>query len=120
MILDDGTLEVFELHECAAQGRKPKTVIRPLFEPCFYGELQVGYKRQYAAMGVSQQVDKLVRIWQNRDIAIGMVAVLDEEKQYRIDNVQHTADDDGILITILTLRRLDDLYDLSEETEDVQ
>ena len=112
MILDDGTLEVFELHECAAQGRKPKNVIRPLFEPCFYGELQVGYKRQYAAMGVSQQVDKLVRIWQNRDIAIGMVAVLDESQQYRIDNVQHRNDETGEPVTHLTLRRLRGLYDV--------
>ena len=112
MILDDGTLEVFELHECAAQGRKPKTVIRPLFEPCFYGELNVGYKRQYAAMGVSQQVDKLVRIWQNRDIAIGMVAVLDESQQYRIDNVQHLNDETGEPVTHLTLRRLGGLYDI--------
>ena len=110
MILDDGTLEVFELHECAAQGRKPKTVIRPLFEPCFYGELQVGYKRQYAAMGVSQQVDKLVRIWQNRDITIGMVAVLDENQQYRIDLAQHLTDETGEPVTHLTLRRLGGLY----------
>lgn len=112
MILDDGTLEVFELHECAAQGRKPKKVIRPLFEPCFYGELNVGYKRQYAAMGVSQQVDKLVRIWQNRDIAIDMVAVLDEDKQYRISLAQHLNDETGEPVTHLTLQRLGGLYDI--------
>lgn len=112
MILDDGTLEVFELQECAAQGRKPQKILRPLFEPCFYGELQVGYKRQYAAMGVSQQVDKLVRIWQNRSIAIGMVAVLDDGQQYRIDNVQHLSDETGEPVTHLTLRRLGGLYDV--------
>ena len=112
MILDDGTLEVFELHECAAQGRKPKKVIRPLFEPCFYGELNVGYKRQYAAMGVSQQVDKLVRIWQNRDIAIDMVAVLDEDKQYRISLAQHLTDETGEPVTHLTLQRLGGIYDI--------
>lgn len=112
MILDDGTLEVFELHECAAQGRKPKKVIRPLFEPCFYGELNMGYKRQYAAMGVSQQVDKLVRIWQNRDIAIDMVAVLDEDKQYRISLAQHLTDETGEPVTHLTLQRLGGIYDI--------
>ena len=112
MILDSGTLEVFELRECAAQGRKPKKILRPLFEPCFYGELQVGYKRQYAAMGVSQQVDKLVRIWQNRDIAIGMVAVLDESQQYRIDLAQHLSDENGEPVPHLTLRRLGGLYDV--------
>ena len=112
MILDSGTLEVFELHECAAQGRKPKAVLRPLIAPCIYGELNVGYKRQYAAMGVAQQVDKLVRIWQNRGIAIGMVAVLDDGQQYRIDNVQHLSDETGEPVTHLTLRRLGGLYDV--------
>ena len=112
MILDSGTLEVFELRECAAQGRKPKKILRPSFEPCFYGELNVGYKRQYAAMGVSQLIDKLVRIWQNRGIAIGMVAVLDDGQQYRIDNVQHLNDETGEPVTHLTLRRLGGLYDV--------
>ena len=116
MILDDGTLEVFELHECAAQGRKPKKVIRPLFEPCFYGELNVGYKRQYAAMGVSQQVDKLVRIWQDRQIRIGMAAILDGAEQYRIDNVQHLEDENREPVTHLTLRRLESLYEFDDET----
>lgn len=112
MILDSGTLEVFELRECAAQGRKPKKILRPSFEPCFYGELNVGYKRQYAAMGVSQLIDKLVRIWQNRGIAIGMVAVLDDGQQYRIDNVQHLNDETGEPVTHLTLRRLGGFYDV--------
>lgn len=112
MILDDGTVEIFELQECAAQGRKPQKILRPSFEPCFYGELNVGYKRQYAAMGVAQQVDKLVRIWQNRSIAIGMVAVLDDGQQYRIDNVQHLNDEPGEPVTHLTLRRLGGLYDV--------
>ncbi len=112
MILDHGTLEIFQIHECAAPGRKPRKVIRPLFEPCWYGELNVGYKRQYAAMGVSQQVDKLLRIWQERGITIGMVAILDDGSQYRIDNAQHLEDEDHEPVTHLTLRRLDKLYDI--------
>ncbi len=112
MILDDGMVEILEIHEETTPGCMPKEVIRPLFEPAFYGELNVGYKRQYAAMGVSQQVDKLVRIWQNRDIAIGMVAVLDEDQQYRIDLAQHLNDETGEAVTHLTLRRLGGLYDI--------
>lgn len=112
MILDDGMIEICEVREHVAQGRKPQKIIRPLFEPAFYGELNVGYKRQYAAMGVSQQVDKLLRIWQERGITIGMVAILDDEKQYRIDHVQHLEDETGEPVTHLTLRRLDRLYDI--------
>lgn len=112
MILDDGTVEIFKIHEGAAPGGKPKRVIRPLFEPCWYGELNVGYRRQYAAMGVSQQVDKLLRIWQERGITIGMVAVLDDCAQYRIDNVQHLEDEEREPVTHLTLRRLDRFYEI--------
>lgn len=112
MILDDGTVEIFKIHEGAAPGSKPKKVIRPLFEPCWYGELNVGYRRQYAAMGVSQQVDKLLRIWQERGITIGMVAVLDDCEQYRIDNVQHLEDEEREPVTHLTLRRLDRFYEI--------
>ena len=112
MILDDGTVEIFKIHESAALGGKPKKIIRPRFEPCWYGELNVGYRRQYAAMGVSQQVDKLLRIWQERGITIGMVAVLDDCEQYRIDNVQHLEDEEREPVTHLTLRRLDRFYEI--------
>lgn len=112
MILDNGMIEICEIHENATPGRKPTKIIRPRFDPAFYGELNVGYRRQYAAMGVSQQVDKLLRIWQERGITIGMVAILDDCEQYRIDNVQHLNDETGEPVTHLTLRRLDALYDV--------
>ena len=112
MILDDGMVEILEIHEESAPGCMPRKVIRPLFEPVFFGELNVGYKRQYAAMGVSQQVDKLLRIWQERGITIGMVAILDDGAQYRIDHVQHLEDEEHEPVTHLTLRRLDALYDI--------
>lgn len=116
MILDHGTLEVCETANRATPGRMPKNVIVSRFPPVFYGELNIGYRRQYAAMGVSQQVDKLVRIWQDRRVHIGMVAILDGAEQYRIDNVQHLEDENLEPVTHLTLRRLDTLYDIDDET----
>ena len=44
-----------------------------------------------------------------------MYAVIDqspEAGQYRIDNVQHLMNDDGLKVTDLTLSRLDDLYEV--------
>lgn len=82
----------------------------------YYGERTVGYGRQYAAKGVSEQVDLLVEIWQDRSARIGMYALLDTGEQYRIDNVQHKLNEDGLRVTWLTLRRLDDLYDIAENT----
>ena len=43
-----------------------------------------------------------------------MYAVTEDKKQYRIDNVQHLLDEDGLKITDLTLRRLDKLYDVAD------
>ena len=115
MILDDGMVEICQVSQIATPGRMPAYVISHRGEAQFYGERTVGYGRQYAAMGVSQQVDKLIRIWQDRSIRIGMVAILDECEQYRIDNIQHLDDENGLGVTHLTLRRLDRLYDIADE-----
>ena len=80
----------------------------------YYGERTVGYGRQYAAKGVQEQVDMLVRIWQDRGVRIGMYILLETEEQFRIDNVQHLLDEDGLRVTDITLQRVDDLYDVEQ------
>ena len=84
----------------------------------YYGERTVGYGRQYAAKGVCQQVDLLAEIWEDRSARVGMYAVTDAGEQYRIDNVQHKTDEDGLRVTWLTLRRLDELYDIAEKADE--
>lgn len=111
MIFDAGTVTVCRLENKAEKGEMPKERLIPLVSHDF-GERAVGYGRQYAAKGVNEQVDMLIRFWQDRSIRIGMYAVIGGE-QYRIDNVQHLLDDDGLKVTDLTLRRLGDLYDVS-------
>lgn len=113
MLHDSGVLTFCTLSNMALKGAMPREALRYHSEQ-FYGEKTIGYGRQYAAKGVSEQVDLLAEIWQDRSIRIGMYAVDDTGAQYRIDNVQHTADSDGLLVTVVTLRRLDELYDLSE------
>lgn len=113
MLHDDGILTVCSLENqnAASSARTPNERLVP-GQRHYFGERTVGYGRQYAAMGVNQQVDMLVEIWQDRSIRIGMYAVIDGE-QYRIDNVQHLKNDDGLRVTYLTMRRLEDLYDVS-------
>lgn len=113
MIFDAGTVTVCRLENKAERGEMPKERLIPLVSHDF-GERAVGYGRQYAAKGVNEQVDMLIRFWQDRSIRIGMYAVIDGE-QYRIDNVQHLLDDDGLKVTDLTLGRLEGLYDVSAE-----
>lgn len=116
MTLDNGTLEIGIAENRAPKSGTPKMVITTRFEPVFYGELTVRYGRQYAAKGVGQQIDKLVRIWQDRWVSIGMVAILDGEEQYRIDDISHHFDKRGEPVTDLTLRRLEKLYELADDS----
>ena len=115
MLLDSGELTLCTARDVSKPGAMPVYLLIPR-NVHFYGERTIGYGRQYAAMGVNEQVDLLVRIWQDRSARIGMYAVIDDE-QYRIDNVQHLTDEEGLKVTDLTLRRLDDLYDIAAETE---
>lgn len=113
MLLDSGKLTICTAKDIAPPGAMPKEVLIP-GNTHLYGERMIGYSRQYAAMGVNEQVDLLARIWQDRSARIGMVAVINDE-QYRIGNVQHLTDEEGLQVTDLTLQRMDDLYDVAEE-----
>lgn len=111
MILDAGILRICKVDTEGENGTMQKEHLIPLRE-CFYGERTVGYGRHYAAKGASEQIDLLVRIWEDRGIRAGMYVVLENDDQYRVEFVQHLLDEDGLRITDLTLIRLDDLYDI--------
>lgn len=111
-MLFEGTLKICNLQNIAEPGAMPTEKL-VVVDEVYYGERTVGYNRQYAAMGVAQQVDKLVRIWRT-DVSIKQYAVLDDGKQYVIDMVQESEDEDGLKVADLTLRRLDDNFDVVE------
>ena len=115
MLHDAGTLKICSVEITEASGAMAKERLSPPLNEHYYGERTVGYGRQYAAKGVSEQVDLLAEIWEDRTVRIGMVAVTDREEQYRIDNVQHKLDEDGLRVSWLTLRRLEDLYDIATD-----
>ena len=84
----------------------------------YFGERTIGYNRYYAAQGVNQDISLLIRIWRY-PVKIGMYAVLsmsENDGQYRITNVQHLLDDDGLKVTDLTLSALEENYDVAAET----
>lgn len=114
MLLDSGILTIYELKNYYSAGRIPKQTLVE-HSKHYYGERTIGFSRQYAAMGVNQQVDLLARIWHDRSIVIGMYATDEDGNQYRIDNVQHLTDEDGLRVTDLTLSRIENLYDIGEK-----
>lgn len=112
-MLFEGTLRICNLQNTAGPGEMPteKLVVQSYH---YYGDRVVGYNRQYAAMGVSQQVDRLVRIWRDENVSVKQYVLLDDGNQYRIDMVQQLTDEDGLKVTDLTLFRLDDNFDVEE------
>lgn len=112
-MLYEGTLRLCELQNLAEPGGMPSEKL-VVVSYHYYGDRMIGYGRQYAAMGVEQQVDRLVRIWRDESAHVKQYALLDDGKQYRVDMVQHLLDEDGLKVTDLTLFRLDDNFDVAE------
>ena len=100
---DDGIVKICELENESENALMPQEHLKVLRSHLFE-ERTVGYNRQYAAMGVNERVDYLVRIWRDAQVHIGQYAILTDYEgqvnengdQYRISNVQHVFDDDGL------------------------
>lgn len=113
-MFDAGLLRVCKLQNTAPDGFMPRERLIAVAD-VFFGERVVGYNRFYAAAGANEQIDLLVRTWRLPCARIGMFAVLSQSEndgQYRITNVQHLLDDDGLKVTDLTLSRIEELYDV--------
>lgn len=113
MLLDDGVVYLCNLTNTAPNGRKPVFKLTKV-KKYWFGERTVGYSRYYEAKGVNEQVDMLIRIPHDRHARIGMYAVLGNEEQFHITNVQQIIDDDnGLRYTDLTLSRIEEFYELA-------
>lgn len=109
---DDGILEVYTLSNEASNGLMPD-MAKTLFERHFFKFRTVGYGRYYMASGVNMQVDLVCRIWESRDIRNDMAVLLDGE-WYRIVQIQHLEDEDGLRVTDLSLERVSDIEEVEE------
>ena len=113
-MMDAGHITVCDLINAGESGQMPREVLSAVTEADFE-ERVIGINRQYAAKGVNEQVDLLIRIWREPAARIGMYAVLTEsdyDGQYRIRNVQHLLDDDRLKVTDITLERLNRNYEV--------
>ena len=111
--MDSGTCRIYTVTDAVENGEMPAPTLHEYgdYEWSFEDRM-ISYSRQYAALGVDQQIDRIIRIWRT-PVRIGDVVVIGTE-QYRIDNVQPTLDDDSLQVTDLTLRRLEENYDIAE------
>lgn len=115
MLLDAGILTICRLEDKTSGGSMPKEKLVPVSRH-YYGERTIGYGRQYAAKGANEKVDLLAEVWQDRTIRVGMYAVAEDDTQYCIDQVQHKENSEGLRVTWLSLSRLEDFYDIAEDT----
>lgn len=112
-MMDSGTCRIYTVTDAAENGEMPNPTLHEYgdYEWSFEDRM-ISYSRQYAAMGADQQIDRIIRIWRT-PVRIGDVVVIGDE-QYRIDNVQPTLDDDSLQVVDLTLRRLEENYDIAQ------
>lgn len=113
MDLCGGRLMLCSLRNFAPKGLMPREVLVP-YEIIFYEERTLGYNRIYAAQGANQQIDMLVRVWENRVVKIGHYAVLEDNTQYRITAIQQLLNSDGLKCTDLTLEKLEDYFSVEK------
>lgn len=117
-MMDAGMVQICSLINDAQPGDMPHMGLSPVTS-LYFEERTVGYGRFYAAQGVNEQVDLLIRTWRCSLCRIGMYAVLSQSEcdgQYRITNVQHLLSEDGLKCMDLTLERLETNYDIAEQT----
>lgn len=117
-MFDAGLVTICELRNVAQPGRMPVNGLVPI-TAAYFGARTVGYNRYYAAQGVNQDIALLIRVWRCPAVKVGMYAVLsmsENDGQYRITNVQHLLDDDGLKVTDITLSALEENYDVTAET----
>lgn len=82
--------------------------------PYYCGRRTVGLHRYYTALQIGDQTDDVLELPGRIDIRPTQIAVF-EAHQYRILQVQHAIDKAGLPITVLSLSRMEELYELDED-----
>lgn len=81
----------------------------------FYALRTVSHRRYWESVQADSRVDKAVQIPGHADIIATQFVKL-ENKWWRIEEAQHTTDDDGLPATILALRRWDGDFRVARAT----
>lgn len=121
MLLDNGIMTVYRQENVSQPGDMPQYAWSPVWQS-YYGEKTVGVNRYYIAMAHDDQTDMLIEVQRNRNIStatdkvgidrqyLGLPAVDGDNNIYfRITQVQHMDDEDGLPMTDLALERVDGL-----------
>lgn len=97
MLLDAGVCTIYTV--------KPDSTLTEISKH-YFGELAVGYARNQVARQNDERIDSLIRIWRDRNIRTTDRCQAFGEMHY-IRQIQHKVDEDGMLVTDLSLERLE-------------
>lgn len=109
-MFDAGKLKIYRLSNQATPGLRPSEKLVRICE-AYYDERTVGVTRAYAALGAKQRIDELVIAYNVTLPVDAEYVILEDGNQYRITLKQKQGDD-----VLLTLVRLEDFYDVTDET----
>lgn len=71
-----------------------------------FGEMTVGVTRFYSAAAAGKTVSRLIELWRDDTISVRDICQIGNQF-YNIQQVSPTADEDGMLVTRLTLEETD-------------
>lgn len=115
MLLDAGIVTIYRITAVDADGGLPEETYSEVFKSC-YGEKVVGFSRYFTAQSVNDQIDLLLEIQRyrvsNADIVeVESITDPDTNGFYKVIQVQHIDDTDGLPVTDLSLQRLEGVND---------
>lgn len=113
-MMDAGIATICTLTNTAGDGDMPVYKLAEVSK-AYFAQRTISYRRLYAAKGANEQIDLLIRMWRDPSVQSGQYVVLSDsvvDGQYEIQTVQHTIDDDNLLVSDVTLRRVDKLYEV--------
>lgn len=104
MLHDAGVAVIYQVEAGSGPPPRAPSLTEKARQP--FGEMTVGVTRFYAAAAAGKTVSRLIEIWRDDRIDTRDLCRIGE-RWYNIQQVVPTADDDGILVTRLTLEETD-------------
>lgn len=108
MILGDGVVTIVRDKNVTEVGDMPRYEPQEILRS-YYGEKTVGINRYYAAKGQNDRIDMLIQIQRTKDVQPSTDRACIDGTYYRITQLQQVTDEDGLLMTDLSLERINSL-----------
>ena len=113
-MFDAGICTVYSLISNSNNGAMMKEVLKEKTSS-YYGLMKLGINRVYLAKKADEKIELVIKIWQDQtirsdeDYCILSDGIHDND-QFLIRTVQHTENEDGLKISILSLEKSEKIY----------